>query len=83
MDFKFIIEKLLTVFKEQDIQYALIGGLALGLWGVPRATVDIQQNRGVYNRKTKQETGKKNKQPSLWSKISKWQWEHLWLTGSV
>ncbi len=41
MDFRFIIEKLMTAFNEQDIQYALIGGLALGSWGVPRATVDI------------------------------------------
>lgn len=41
MDFKLVIEKLLTAFNEQDIQYALMGGLALGAWGVPRATVDI------------------------------------------
>lgn len=41
MDFKLVLEKLLTAFKEQDIRYALIGGIALGAWGVPRGTVDI------------------------------------------
>lgn len=41
MDFKLVFEKLLTAFKEQDIRYALMGGLALGAWGVPRGTVDI------------------------------------------
>ncbi|MEC4684674.1 MAG: hypothetical protein VST71_02935 [Nitrospirota bacterium] len=48
MDFKFIIEKLMTAFKEQDIQYALIGGLGLGLWGVPRATVDIDFKEKIW-----------------------------------
>lgn len=41
MDFKLVLEKLLTAFKEQDIRYALMGGMALGAWGVPRGTVDI------------------------------------------
>jgi hypothetical protein len=41
MDFKLVLEKLLTAFREQDIRYALMGGLALGAWGVPRGTVDI------------------------------------------
>ena len=41
MDFKLVFEKLLTAFKELDIRYALISGLALGAWGVPRGTVDI------------------------------------------
>ncbi|GBD96674.1 MAG TPA: hypothetical protein ENG83_10815 [Nitrospirae bacterium] len=41
MDFKLVIEKLLTSFNEQGVHYALIGGMALGAWGVPRGTVDI------------------------------------------
>ena len=41
MNFKLVIEKLITAFKDAEIRYALIGGFALGLWGVPRATVDI------------------------------------------
>ncbi|MDY6853452.1 MAG: nucleotidyltransferase family protein [Thermodesulfobacteriota bacterium] len=41
MDFKLVLQKLLTDFKEHDIRYALMGGFALGVWGVPRGTVDI------------------------------------------
>lgn len=41
MDFKLILEKLLTVFKEQDIRYALMGGFAMGLWGGSKSTVDL------------------------------------------
>lgn len=41
MEFKLVLEKLLTEFDRQNINYALIGGFALGLWGVGRATVDI------------------------------------------
>lgn len=41
MDFKLVLEKLLTAFGQQGIRYALIGGLALGAWGVARGTVDI------------------------------------------
>ena len=41
MDFKLVLEKLLTAFKEHNIRYALMGGFALGVWGVPRGTVDI------------------------------------------
>ncbi len=41
MDFKLVLEKLLTAFKEQNIRYALMGGMALGAWGDPRGTVDI------------------------------------------
>jgi hypothetical protein len=41
VDFKLVIEKLLTAFKNENIHYALIGGFALGAWGIPRATVDI------------------------------------------
>jgi predicted nucleotidyltransferase len=41
LDFKHVIEKLLTAFKDEDIRYALIGGFALGALGIARATVDI------------------------------------------
>lgn len=36
-----VLKKLLGAFKDKDIQYALMGGFALGLWGVHRATIDI------------------------------------------
>jgi len=41
MDFKAVLKELLTRFHEQNISYALMGGLALGAWGIPRGTVDI------------------------------------------
>lgn len=41
MDFKLVLDKLLTSFEQEGVQYALMGGFALGLWGVHRATVDI------------------------------------------
>jgi hypothetical protein len=41
MDFKLVLSKLLTSFEKENIQYALMGGFALGAWGVPRSTVDI------------------------------------------
>jgi len=41
MDFKLVLEGLLTGFQEKDIRYALTGGFALGLWGGSRSTVDL------------------------------------------
>ena len=41
MDFKLVLEKILTAFTEQKIRYALMGGFALGAWGVARGTADI------------------------------------------
>ncbi|MFQ3574771.1 MAG: nucleotidyl transferase AbiEii/AbiGii toxin family protein [Thermodesulfovibrionales bacterium] len=41
MDFKIVLSKLLRAFQIHNIRYALIGGFAMGAWGVPRATVDI------------------------------------------
>lgn len=41
MDFKMVLEKLLGEFESRQIRYALMGGFALGLWGVPRTTVDM------------------------------------------
>ena len=40
MDFKLVLDKLLTAFEKADIGYALMGGFGLGLMGVHRATVD-------------------------------------------
>jgi hypothetical protein len=39
VDFPTVLKKLLSSFEEYKIRYGLIGGFALGLWGVPRATV--------------------------------------------
>lgn len=41
MDFKLVLQRLLSGFQEKDIRYALLGGMALGAWGAPRGTVDI------------------------------------------
>jgi len=41
MDFKAVLSALLKKFNESNIEYALIGEFALGLWGVGRTTVDI------------------------------------------
>ena len=41
MDFGRVLEAVLTRFHEQHIRYAALGGFALGLWGAPRATQDL------------------------------------------
>jgi hypothetical protein len=41
LNFRTVTEKLLTAFKEQNVEYALIGGYAVGLWGVARGTLDM------------------------------------------
>lgn len=41
MDFENILEKVIGDFEKEDIRYGLIGGFALGLWGVIRATADL------------------------------------------
>jgi hypothetical protein len=41
MDFKIVTRKLLVAFRRENVRYALMGGFALGLHGVGRATVDI------------------------------------------
>lgn len=41
MEFKIVLEKLLTNFERLNIRYALMGGFALGLWGYGRATADV------------------------------------------
>lgn len=41
MDFPSVLKNLLSAFEGRQISYALIGGFALSLWGVTRATVDL------------------------------------------
>ena len=41
MDFKSVLSLLLRKFRDENINYALIGGFAVGLWGVGKTTVDI------------------------------------------
>ncbi|MFH0924854.1 MAG: nucleotidyl transferase AbiEii/AbiGii toxin family protein [bacterium] len=41
MDFNTVLKIILDSFQEKDVRYAVIGGFALGLLGVPRATVDL------------------------------------------
>ena len=41
MDFRAVTETLLSRFGEGNVAYALIGGYAVGIWGVPRGTVDM------------------------------------------
>jgi hypothetical protein len=41
VDFPSVLKKLLGDFEDRQIRYALIGGFALSLWGVARATVDL------------------------------------------
>ena len=41
MDFKTVTSSLLQRFNERGVRYGLMGGFALGLWGVARSTVDL------------------------------------------
>jgi len=41
MDFRIVAEKLLKAFEKEGVRYALMGGFAMGLWAVPRTTVDM------------------------------------------
>ena len=41
MNFRTTLQQLVRSFVEEEIGYALIGGYAVGLWGVARGTVDI------------------------------------------
>lgn len=41
MDFKRVTERLTAAFLQNKVLYALIGGYAVSLWGLPRATVDL------------------------------------------
>ena len=41
MDFRHVIEILVKNFAQHDIEYAFIGGFALGALGIMRSTMDI------------------------------------------
>ncbi len=41
MDFQLVFEKVISSFEEEHLQYGLIGGFALGIMGILRATMDI------------------------------------------
>jgi hypothetical protein len=41
MNFRTTLQQLVRAFGDEGIGYALIGGYAVGLWGVARGTVDI------------------------------------------
>jgi hypothetical protein len=41
VDFLQVTSTLFKDFAEEDIHYAVIGGFALGFWGVTRATIDM------------------------------------------
>jgi hypothetical protein len=41
VDFHLVTSTLVQDFESSEIQYAVIGGFALGLWGATRATIDI------------------------------------------
>jgi hypothetical protein len=41
MNFKSILSVLIERFQANEIRYALMGGLAFGLWGVGKSTLDI------------------------------------------
>jgi hypothetical protein len=41
MDFETVLKKIIDTFEKNSINYALIGGFALGLYGVVRATNDL------------------------------------------
>ena len=41
MEFRTVIEMLLKLLGERRVRYGLMAGFALGLWGVARATVDL------------------------------------------
>jgi hypothetical protein len=41
MDFKLVTSTVLKEFNDNDIEYAVIGGIALGLWEATRSTIDM------------------------------------------
>lgn len=41
MNFKTVLENVLSAFQAEGVRYALIGGYAVGLWGVARGTVAV------------------------------------------
>ena len=41
MDFRVVLQLITEEFSRQGIRYAVIGGFALGAWGVARTTIDL------------------------------------------
>ena len=41
MDFERVLRDLASDFNEREVPYAMIGGFALGVLGIPRATMDL------------------------------------------
>ncbi|MGE5303054.1 MAG: nucleotidyltransferase family protein [Alphaproteobacteria bacterium] len=41
MDFELVLKRLLADFARDQIRYAVIGGFALGVLGIPRQTIDL------------------------------------------
>ena len=41
MDFQLVFEKVISSFEKENLQYGLIGGFALGVMGILRATMDV------------------------------------------
>ncbi len=41
MDFQLVLRKLIAAFNRSRVRYAVIGGFAMGVWGVAKATADI------------------------------------------
>ena len=41
MDFKTVLGLIIKRFNRENVRYGLIGGFALGIWGLPRSTVDL------------------------------------------
>ena len=41
MDFQLVFDNVISSFEKEDLQYGLIGGFALGVMGILRATMDI------------------------------------------
>lgn len=41
MDFEKVFQIVVNDFNKEDVAYALIGGFAVGVWGIMRATTDL------------------------------------------
>ena len=41
MDFEKVLKLIIGEFEKESINYGLIGGFALGIWGITRATADL------------------------------------------
>lgn len=41
MHFETVLKHLIQLFRDEKVEYAIIGGIALGAWGYQRVTVDL------------------------------------------